>query len=97
LSHYFIAQIDIHDPEEYQKYIDTCDEVFVRYNGEYLAVDGNPTVLEGDWGYTRIVIIRFPNEKEFERWYNSPEYQDILKYRLKAAHCDSLLVRGRDG
>lgn len=96
MSHYFIAQIKINDPEEYQKYLDGCDEVFARYNGEYLAVDGNPQVLEGNWGYTRTVIIRFPNEEDFKEWYYSSEYQALLQYRLKGAQCDTLLVKGLD-
>ncbi len=93
---YFIAQIKINDADEYQKYLDGCDEVFSRYKGEYLSVDGNPTVLEGEWNYTRTVLIRFPTELDFRYWYESPEYQQILKHRLKAAKCDSLLIKGLD-
>ena len=37
-------------------------------------------------------MIEFPNEKEFRRWYESPEYQAIVTHRLKGAKCDTLLV-----
>jgi uncharacterized protein (DUF1330 family) len=53
-------------------------------------------VLEGNWSYSRIAIIEFENEKELKCWYESPEYQSILHYRLKAAKCDTLLVKGLD-
>lgn len=96
MSCYFIAQIKINDPIEYQKYLDRCDEVFSKFNGEYLAVDGNPEVLEGVWDYTRTILIRFPTEQDFKRWYESSEYQQILIHRLKAAKCDTLLVKGLD-
>ncbi len=96
MSCYFVAQIQIQDMVEYQKYLDGVDEVFSKYNGKYLAVDGSPSVLEGEWSYSRMVIIQFPNEEELRRWYDSSEYQAIAKYRLSAAKCDTLLVKGID-
>jgi uncharacterized protein (DUF1330 family) len=95
LSFYFVAQIAIHDKKEYGKYLDACDRVFEKFNGEYLAVDRDPQVLEGRWDYDRLVIIRFPVEEDLKKWYFSPEYQEILKFRLAGAHCDSLLVKGK--
>lgn len=94
MSCYFVAQIQINDMDEYQKYLDSTDAVFSKFNGKYLAVDTNPVVIEGSWLYSRFVIIEFENEKELREWYESPEYQSILQYRLKAAKCDTLLVKG---
>ncbi len=94
MKYYFVAQIQIHDDEEYKKYLKDANEVFRKSGGEYLAVDANPTVLEGEWKYGRIVIIQFPDKTAFKRWYESPEYKAILQYRLKAAKCDTVLVKG---
>lgn len=94
---YFVAQIRIDDDEEYQRYLDGVDAVFRRFNGRYLAVDNCPSILEGAWSGGRMVIIEFPDETEFKRWYHSPEYQQILQYRLRAAQCVSMLVRGLPG
>ncbi len=96
MSYYFIAQIKINNTEEYQKYIDKAGKVFSKYNGEYLAIDNNPKVLEGSWDYTRAVLIRFNTETDFNNWYYSKEYQEILEYRLNASHCDTLLVKRKD-
>ena len=93
--YYFVAQIKINDSSEYQKYIDESEAVFSKFKGEYLAVDNEPEVLEGDWNYTRNVIIRFDNKEDFKDWYYSEEYQRILKYRLAAAVCDTVLVKGK--
>ncbi|MGE5579389.1 MAG: DUF1330 domain-containing protein [Bacillota bacterium] len=97
MSCYFIANITIHDKDEYKKYVDKVDAVFAKFNGEYLAFDDNPVVLEGKWPYKRAVVIRFPSEEECRRWYDSPEYQEILKHRLKAADCTTILVRDTKG
>jgi uncharacterized protein (DUF1330 family) len=94
MNHYFVAQIKINDPEQYEKYLEKFDDIFSKYNGEYLAIDESPVLLEGDWCYTKSVLIKFGSKKEFEDWYYSDEYQKILKYRLNASKCDTILIKG---
>ncbi len=96
MSCYFIAQINIKNKTEYQKYLDNADDIFKKFNGKYLAVDNSPIVLEGKWNYSRTVLIKFDNKHDFEKWYYSDEYQHILKFRFNAAHCDSILISGKD-
>lgn len=93
MSYYFVAQIRIKDEIEYQKYIDKAGDIFKKYNGTYLCVDNEPVILEGKWDYTRTVLIEFNSKKDFEDWYNSNECKEILVFRLKAADCDTLLVK----
>jgi uncharacterized protein (DUF1330 family) len=94
MNYYFFANIRINDPNEYQKYLDKVDEVCEKFNVEYLVVDESPLILEGIWDYTKSVLIKFNSKEDFEKWYFSPEYQKILKYRLHSAKCDSILVKG---
>ena len=94
MSYYFVAQIKIKDDKEYQKYIDRAGDIFRKHNGKYLSVDNSPMILEGNWDYTRTVLIEFPEYVDFENWYNSKDYQIILKHRLKAADCDTILIKG---
>jgi len=92
MSAYFIANIRINNEDEYQNYLKSVDNVFSNFNGKYLAVDKNPIVLEGKWDYSRLVLIEFPDKDSLIKWYNSDEYQTILKYRLLAAECDTIVV-----
>ena len=94
MTHYFIAQIKINDPSEYEKYLDRFDDIFSKYKGEYLAIDESPTLLEGDWNYTKSVLIKFNSKKDFEDWYYSADYQKILKFRLSSSKCDTVLIKG---
>jgi uncharacterized protein (DUF1330 family) len=95
MSYYFVASIRIRDDKEYQKYLDGAGEVFARYRGTYLAVDNEVEVIEGQWNYDRSVLIRFDSREDFQAWYQSNDYQEILKYRLSAADCDTILVKGK--
>ena len=92
---YFFVNIAIHDPAEYDRYLARAGEVFSRHGGRYLAVDSAPARVEGEWPYSRAVLIEFPDEASFAEWYHSPEYQEILRHRLSAAQCDAILVHGK--
>ncbi len=94
MSYYFLAQITIHDEAEYQKYIAGSSEAFLPYKGRYLAVDNEPLELEGKWEHERAVLIEFPSQEDFKDWYHSAAYQEILRHRLKAADCNTILIKG---
>ncbi len=92
MSCYFLAQITIRDREGYQKYLDGFDEIFGRYKGIVVAVDEHPTVLEGSWPFSRTVLIRFPDEAEARRWYDSPEYRELVKHRHGSSEANIVLI-----
>lgn len=82
---YIVASIRIEDAEEYGRYQSGFLDVFARYRGELLAVSDAPQVIEGEWPYTRAVLLRFPDEAEARRWYESPEYQALSQHRWRAS------------
>lgn len=94
MAYYFSAQIKIKDQAEYDRYLENFDDIFSMHKGEYLAIDESPLLLEGEWDYTKSVLVKFSTRKDFEAWYYSREYQEILKYRLNAAKCDTILIEG---
>ena len=96
MSCYYIAQITIRDPEEYERYLDGTDEILAKYEATVLVVDDDPTVLEGSWPCTRTVVIRFHDESAAKQWYDSPEYQELARHRFRASSADAVLVRGRE-
>lgn len=91
---YFIANIRVNDHPGYRKYLEKSSEVFDRYGGRYLVVDENPVVLEGSWDYTKAVLIEFDTRENFDKWYHSADYQEILRFRLAASECDTILIEG---
>jgi uncharacterized protein (DUF1330 family) len=96
VSCYFVARITIHDPAGYGAYLDGFDQVFAQHDGEVVAVDESPRPLEGEWSADRLVLIRFPDEAAARRWYDSPEYQKLIRVRQRAAEAEIVLATGRD-
>ena len=92
MSVYIIAQISIHDREEYGLYEAGFMDVFAQFQGELLAVSEDPTVIEGQWPCTRTVLMRFPSAEEARRWYASPEYQAIAQHRFRASTGNAVVI-----
>ena len=91
---YMVGIIKINDHSGYRKYEEGFMEIFSKYKGEVLAVDENPDVFEGTWPYTRTVLLRFPDRDEALRWYNSPPYQKLAKYRHQSSETIAFLMKG---
>lgn len=96
MSSYFIALINIHDPERYEQYLAGYDEVFDKFGGRVIAVDDNPRVLEGNWPCGRTVVIKFPNDQELRNWYDSNEYQALARHRKEASVASIAIIMGKD-
>ena len=92
---YFVGLIDIHDADEYDTYLEGYDAVFSQFRGEVIAVEESPRVLEGEWPAGRTVIIRFPNEGELRRWYDSEAYQALACHRQNASYSRIAIISGR--
>jgi uncharacterized protein (DUF1330 family) len=94
MSVYVIAQLWIHDPVTYGRYVDRFMNVFKNYKGSVLVADENPTVVEGAWDGNKVVMVSFPNEASFRQWADSSEYMEIAKDRKAGAESVIMLVRG---
>ena len=91
---YVIAQVTVHDPVEYQKYMAGFAPAFAPHEGRVLVAADEVEVIEGTWPRTRTVVLEFPSAEHAKRWYDSPAYQSILQHRLKAANSNLVLAPG---
>ena len=91
---YFIVQIDIHDQDGYDRYAEQAGPTMVGTDGIPLVVDDAPVLLEGSWHGSRTIVIQFPDEAAFRKWYDSPAYQDALKLRLASTSSNAVLLQG---
>ena len=94
---FLVANINIHDREQYANYEAGFMQVFSEYKGRMLAVSEAQEVLEGDWPYTRTVMIEFPSREDARAWYDSDAYQALAQHRFAASVGNIALVEGLDG
>ena len=94
MSVYLVAQLKIHDRERYNQYVSGFMEIFAKYAGRVLAVDEAPKTLEGEWNYTRMVLLEFPSEEQARAWFESDEYRRLAQHRHAAADADIVLIKG---
>jgi uncharacterized protein (DUF1330 family) len=97
MSVYAIAQLWIHDPARYGRYVDRFMDVLKNYRGWVLVADEHPVVLEGAWDGSKIVVMSFPDEPSFRDWAESPEYLEIAQDRKAGAKAVIVLVKGISG
>ncbi len=71
---YVIAEVSIHDPEEYEDYKKLTPLSIKPFDGKFIVRGGKTETLEGDWNPERIVVLEFPNLEKAKAWWNSDEY-----------------------
>jgi uncharacterized protein (DUF1330 family) len=95
MTAYMIAQINVHDAQEYQKYLAGFLPIFERYEGELLVTSRSETeVIEGEWAFPRTVIMKFPNLEQARCWHEDPDYQALAEHRHRSAQANLVLVEG---
>ncbi|HEY0266839.1 MAG TPA: DUF1330 domain-containing protein [Rhizomicrobium sp.] len=92
---YWIARVDVSDPETYKKYVETGKPAFERYNAKFLARGGRSAPLEGA-GRARNVLIEFASMEDALACYNSPEYTAARAIRQPVSDGEWMLVEGVD-
>jgi uncharacterized protein (DUF1330 family) len=96
MAAYLIAQIQVHDPEAYKNYSSRTPAIIAKHGGRFLARGGATEILEGDPLAGRIVIIEFPTMDAARSFFNSPEYQQVRKFRTPVSEAQFLIVQGVD-
>ncbi|MFE1285225.1 DUF1330 domain-containing protein [Streptomyces sp. NPDC058751] len=71
------------------EYLEKIQGTLDPFQGRFLIHGPPAAVMEGSWPGS-MVLIEFPGMAEARAWYESPEYQRIL--RLRADHIDGDLV-----
>jgi len=90
---YWMAMIDVRDPDIYRRYIEANAQAFAKYGATFPVRAGQYTNPEGSTG-NRQVVIEFPSYETALACYRSPEYQDALKFRLAASTGHFVIVEG---
>ena len=93
---YWVAHVDVRDPEKYKDYVAANAIAFKKYGARYLVRAGK---FENPEGSTRArnVVIEFPSYKAALDCWHSPEYKHALSIRAPISEADILIIEGYDG
>ena len=97
MAGYLIANIDVKDPAKFEEYRRKVVPVIKKFGGRYLVRGGDLRHLEGNLPLNRLVVLEFPTAEAAQQFYDSAEYQPILKLRLDSTRSDLVLAQGYSG
>ena len=93
---YWLASVDVHDPEAYAAYVRENAAAFRKYGGRFLVRNGAAETMEGS-RRSRIVVIEFADYATALACYSSPEYARAILLRRDASTADVVVIEGYDG
>ena len=91
---FVVAEIDIHDPQTYERYKNLAPSSIAKYGGKYVVRGATTTTLEGSWVPSRFVMLEFPTADAARAWWASPEYAPAKALRQMSSTTDMILVEG---
>jgi uncharacterized protein (DUF1330 family) len=93
---YWLALVDVSDPEGYQAYAAAIQDVLRRFGGRYVIRAGRSETMEGELRQ-RLLAVEFKDYETALACYRSPEYGRVKKLREHCAQADLAVVEGYDG
>ena len=93
---YWIAHVDVTDPEGYKPYQSANAVPFSKFGARFLVRGGTREVVEGK-ARARTVVMEFPSYQAALDCYRSPEYQAAKALRKGKAEVDLFVIEGYDG
>ncbi|MBK5206755.1 MAG: DUF1330 domain-containing protein [Polaromonas sp.] len=95
MTAYLVVDTALTNSDVYELYKLQAKPLVEKYGGEYLARGGKLSVKEHQlWTPTRMVLIKFPSAEDAENFYQSEEYQEVLKISKKSADRTVFILEG---
>ncbi|KPN91497.1 DUF1330 domain-containing protein [Pseudomonas nunensis] len=91
---YWIAHVEVTDPDQYTQYTQRAPAAFALYGGRFLARGGRSEALEGRPAAQRNVVIEFDSYEQAVACYHSEQYQEAKGHRAGVALADIIIVDG---
>ena len=95
LKGYWIAHVDLTDPDGYKPYIVASKRPFGKFGARYLVADGRHEVMEGRQR-ARTVVLEFPSYESALACYRSDDYQVAAALRKGKAEVDLVVIEAFD-
>jgi uncharacterized protein (DUF1330 family) len=93
---YWIARVDVTDPEGYKAYVAANAAAFSKYGAKFI-VRGGPFEAPEGTPRARNIVLEFADYATALACYNSPEYAAAKALRDGRAVADLVVIEGYDG
>ena len=93
---YWIARVDVTDPEGYKGYVAANAAAFSKYGARFIVRGGAFEAPEGT-PRARNIVLEFADYATALACYNSPEYAAAKALRDGRAVADLVVIEGCDG
>lgn len=93
---YVVVDNDVHNPEEYKKYLALITPTVAEFGGQYLVRAGRIHLVDSEWKPDRLVIMAFPTAEQALAWAQSPQTAPIHAMRRANATSKMLIIDGAD-
>lgn len=93
---YWIAHVDVTDPEGYKEYVALNAKAFSKYGAKFI-VRGGPFTVKSGSARSRHVVLEFKDYATALACYESPEYKAAEAVRNKYSTGDVIVIEGYDG
>ena len=88
---YIIATLNsINDPDAFAAYQKSASASFTQF----LLNSRNVETLDGDWQPSGVVVVEFESYEQAKKFYDSPEYQAVIKQRFDSADSAVIIADG---
>ena len=94
MSTYLIVEFTVKDPELYKEHYSVHAGMTAKKYGAEPVANSEWETLYGDNRFISGAIMRFPDHESAVKWYNSPEYQELIDTRRAAMDARFSLVDG---
>ena len=94
MAAYLIGDIEVTDPDTYERYRAGVPATVAAFGGKYLVRGAEAEVAEGTWSPNRLVVLEFESMERLKAWYDSPEYADLKKLRQSASKGNLIFADG---
>jgi uncharacterized protein (DUF1330 family) len=93
---YWIAGVDVTDPEGYKEYVAANAVAFQKYGARFIVRGGRFEAPEGS-PRSRNVVLEFKDYDTALACYRSPEYAAAKALRDGRAEANLIIIEGHDG
>ena len=97
MAAYLIANITVNDPAVFGEYRDKVAPMIAAQGGRYLIRGGAVTVVEGEPGFDRVVVVEYPDMETLKRFYHGAEYAPLIALRQSCTISHVALIEGYAG